>query len=336
MQNRVNKPRVFLSHSSLDKSFIERLANDLRKCQIEPWLDTEEIRDGKPWLKVIFEDGIPTCDAVIIYLTENSIKSKMVAKELDATIVEQLGERGISVLPYVSKVELRGELRVDIRTLQCREWNNTNYSEILPSVVAEIWRSYMEVNINSAVLQERNARLELELKLKELNESLVDSAFSPQEEKEFQYLHRILDKTIQFYRRFHSIKREGPGYLFGYNDNFKLSFLDAVINYVNEGISYYSYDRFSSSVNKLLQKVSQAQSNQPDYMPSTCKTDTSVDLELLTYGLINKITLSTDGEFNGYDYPFTNKMYRFRYWLTYNNHTHENVVVEYMGTTKNP
>ena len=79
-----NKPKVFLSHSCLDKPFIERLANDLRKCQIEPWLDSEEIRDGKPWLKVIFEDGMPTCDCVIVYLSENSLNSKMVQKEIDA------------------------------------------------------------------------------------------------------------------------------------------------------------------------------------------------------------------------------------------------------------
>ena len=70
MDHKFNKPRVFLSHSKKDERFIGKLHEDLRKCQIEPWLDTEEIRDGKSWLKVIFEDGIPTCDAVIVYFSE--------------------------------------------------------------------------------------------------------------------------------------------------------------------------------------------------------------------------------------------------------------------------
>ena len=91
--DRINKPRAFLSHSKKDKYFIEKLAADLRKCQIDYWLDTEEIRAGKSWLKMIFEDGIPTCDVVIVYLTENSIKSKMVEKEIDATLIEQLSEK---------------------------------------------------------------------------------------------------------------------------------------------------------------------------------------------------------------------------------------------------
>src|ERR1044072_8093690 len=137
-------PWVFLSHSKLDVDFISKLASDLRRCQIEPWLDTEEIRDGKPWLKVIFEDGIPTCDVVVVYLTESSIRSKMVAKEIDAALIEQLADRGISFLPYVNSAELRNKIRGDIRSLQCREWNSQNYNEILPGVIAEIWRSFLE------------------------------------------------------------------------------------------------------------------------------------------------------------------------------------------------
>lgn len=144
MENKISKPSVFLSHAKLDAGFIESLANDLRRCQIEPWLDTDEIRDGKPWLKVIFEDGIAACDVVLVYLSENSIDSKFVAKEIDAAIVEQIKDEGVGFLPYVSSKELRDKLRPDIRALQTREWNADNYKDVLPSVVAEIWRTYHE------------------------------------------------------------------------------------------------------------------------------------------------------------------------------------------------
>ena len=65
-----NKPKVFLSHSNTDKEFITKIDEDLRKCLIEPWIDTRDIRHGESWLDAIFESGIPTCDCVLIYLTE--------------------------------------------------------------------------------------------------------------------------------------------------------------------------------------------------------------------------------------------------------------------------
>ena len=69
-------------HSKADEKFIRRLYADLKKCQIEPWLDSEDIRHGKPWLDAIFEEGIPTCDCVIVYFSETSLDSAMVRKRL--------------------------------------------------------------------------------------------------------------------------------------------------------------------------------------------------------------------------------------------------------------
>lgn len=86
MEERLNKPRVFLSHSKADIEFIERVYNDLRKCHINPWLDSEEIRHGKPWLDAIFKDGISTCDSVLVYFTAASLNSKVVKKEIDGRV----------------------------------------------------------------------------------------------------------------------------------------------------------------------------------------------------------------------------------------------------------
>lgn len=102
-----NKPRVFLSHSKKDEKFIKQLYCDLLAAKIDAWLDSEEIRDGKPWLKVIFEDGLPTCDVVIVYFTENSILSKMVSKQIDVALIESMNENNIALLPYVSYSEIR-------------------------------------------------------------------------------------------------------------------------------------------------------------------------------------------------------------------------------------
>lgn len=184
---------VFISYSVKDKKFINQLAEDLRKCHIQPWLDTEEIRDGKSWLKVIFEDGIPTCDVVLVYFTKHSLESKMVGKEVDATLVEQLSNKKISFLPYVNSGKLRGMLRSDIRSLHCREWNSRNYQLILPSVVSVIWHGYLERTLETVSLQENAKNLQLELDLKKAEEKNQNSPFSQSEDKDFKYIYEKLN-----------------------------------------------------------------------------------------------------------------------------------------------
>ncbi|MCI5166037.1 MAG: toll/interleukin-1 receptor domain-containing protein [Candidatus Electrothrix sp. GM3_4] len=187
MNERLNKPRVFLSHSKKDAELIRRLYDDLRRCQIEPWLDEIDIRPGKPWLDAIFEEGIPTCDCVFIYLTENSVSSAMVKKELDAAVLGQLEDNKIALLPYVSSGAVRASLRADIRSLQVPALNEENYPQILSQLVAEIWRSFMERTVAGAVQHERVKRLEAELELEKIRNASGDGIFTDAEEKEFVY-----------------------------------------------------------------------------------------------------------------------------------------------------
>lgn len=334
MRDRLNKPKVFLSHSSLDKEFINRLATDLRKCQIEPWLDTEEIRDGRPWLSVIFEDGIPSCDAVIIYLTENSLASKMVAKEMDATLVEQLGESGISLLPYVSQAELRGRLRSDIRSLHCREWNHNNYSEVLPSVAAEIWRSFMESNMNAAVAQEKSRRLEMELRVKELNERYADSVFSPQEEREFRFIYDRLNRNVKMKCLLRTIIREPHLSIHEEVDVFSFPLLNSLIHYVNiRGESeFFSEGSYISSVVALLEKEGHPKElNETGAHYAKKSINTKLPLELLTFGFLEKISIYSENEYQYDRYNITNKAYRFMYWLEYNSIDYHDLKFEYEG-----
>src|SRR5215212_5098109 len=117
MEERINKPRVFLSHSQKNSDFIEKLDGDLRKCQIDTWLFTVDIRHGKSWQDSIFESGLPTCDAIIVYLTEVSIESPVVKKEIDVGLLQNLRDNNIAFLPYVDNAKLREKLRPDIQAL---------------------------------------------------------------------------------------------------------------------------------------------------------------------------------------------------------------------------
>lgn len=193
MRERINKPRAFLSHARKDVSFIEKIERDLRRCQIDSWRDLNEIRDSESWQDAIFAEGLPICDVVLIYYTGNSIDSQMVSKEADAALLRQLSDKGVGFLPYVDSDKTRDNLRLDIKALQCRVWNDENYDEILPSVVAEIWRCYMERSIGIAIAQEKNRRLGSELELERLKSGMIASIFTPHEESEFNYIYSRLE-----------------------------------------------------------------------------------------------------------------------------------------------
>ena len=324
MENRVNKPRVFLSHSKADVAFIDRLFNDLRRCQIDPWLDTEEIRDGKPWLKVIFEDGIPTCDVILVFLTENSIASKMVAKEIDAAIIEQLTEKGISLIPYVSDASLRNQIRGDIRSLQCREWNLDNYDDVLPSVVAEIWRSYLERVVKLATLQETNRRLELEIELRKLQEQSGDSVFTQSEDKDFRYIYSKLNITVDVLVSVH-VETEGlaVGALI-VNDVFRASILFLIKVLLEDHYEHFSRDAISRLLQKIIRPlgpITRTHNKARFMLPSF---DSSFVLELRQYGLTKPLqevnTNPVFGRTTTIKDIFTDKLYRFFYWLDYGNH----------------
>src|SRR5437868_4408024 len=191
MKEKVNKPRVFISYAAEDIAFIETIEGDLRRCRVEPWRDRTSIRHGQPWQQAIFEEGVPTCDIILAYFSPHSLNSEMFAKEVDAAQLRKLKDSGILFAPYISDSQLRKSLRLDIQGLECPVWNQNNYNEVLPVVVAEIWRSYMERGVTLSVLVERTRRLELELELQKINTQ--SSAFTPQEEKEFHYIYQKLN-----------------------------------------------------------------------------------------------------------------------------------------------
>jgi hypothetical protein len=325
---RINKPRVFLSHSKIDVSFIEKVYSDLQKCQIEPWLDSEEIRHGKPWLAAIFEDGIPTCDAVLVYFTEASLESNMVRKEMDAGILQQLKDKRVAFLPYVNNKLIRTKLRCDIQALQAPVWNQENYSNILTRVVAEIWRSYLERTLESVVQHERVLRLQAELELEKLKKEPSGSIFSTSEEAEFRYLWENLGKMvpIDVEEKVPSVK-EGRNYtapipIKRHKFDIKLSSLiSVIIEAQNEFHSTNLKDFVLDQAIGYLQ--SYGQGDPKHYYEIEQFPDLKQDL--LMYGFIEQIYVPPQSDtprifqgFSKYRFIFSNKCYRFRYWLAFN------------------
>jgi len=310
MKEKINKPRAFISYSSLDSAFIQKIENGLRGCQIEPWRDHTDIRDGRPWLDSIFEEGLPTCDVIIAYFTSNSLKSDMVTREVDAAQLRLLEDRGVSFLPYVDRSETRDNLRLDLKTLHSRVWNDQNFLEILPSVVAEIWRSYTERIVGIAVAQERTRRLEAELELQTLRSSLNDTAFSVQEEREFEHLYGKLkglkDAIAIFYAK------QGGSKLGVFR--FKVSFIETLKRRIDNSNEYFG-DGFLSEVDDELRSSDGLAELLSNGNRGELKFTYDFTPTLRIYGLLAE----TKHEFHGFDLEliFTERMYRFVSWLDY-------------------
>lgn len=93
-------PSVFLSHTSIDKPFVEKLANDLRRVGVNVWFDKWEIKVGES-LTWKIEQGIRGNEHLIIVLSPEAISSEWVRSELGAAWAKQMQQKKVVVLPIL-------------------------------------------------------------------------------------------------------------------------------------------------------------------------------------------------------------------------------------------
>jgi len=91
-------PRVFLSHSWLDKAeFVEPLATGLRSRGVDAWLDKWELRPGDSMIQQIVNQAITATDVLVVVVSTNSVTSTWVTQELDAGLTRRLND-GLRVI----------------------------------------------------------------------------------------------------------------------------------------------------------------------------------------------------------------------------------------------
>jgi hypothetical protein len=102
---------VFLSHSSLDKPFIRKLATDLTASGVTVWLDEQNIRVGESIPDRIAQ-GLAESDFFILALSENSAKSEWVKRELNNALIDEIARRHVSILPIkIGEAEMPSVIR---------------------------------------------------------------------------------------------------------------------------------------------------------------------------------------------------------------------------------
>ena len=191
--------RVFVSHSSEDKeSFIEPIVEDLRNCNINVWIDEREILPGENLRNSIFKEGLDKVDIVLIFFTQQSLKSSWVDKEIKHLLKEEAKkENNFDLNKIISiydsketykKIEDRyPELTDDLLHLMTKNYTKKE----LGKLISAIWNKYMslqggDVDTQRQLLSKKKQIIKFEketqtlkskveeLKLKNSNTTLYD------------------------------------------------------------------------------------------------------------------------------------------------------------------
>ena len=100
--NGAEPPFMFLSHSSKDVEFTKTLKKDLEKHGVKVWLSEIEIKVGDS-IPLSINDALDKCNYFAIVLSEDSVNSDWVKKELSSAFIGELEKRSISILPILWK-----------------------------------------------------------------------------------------------------------------------------------------------------------------------------------------------------------------------------------------
>ncbi len=88
----------FISYSSRDGAFVDRLYADLQNRGVRCWRDSEDLKIGERFRDAIF-GAIRTHDKLLLVLSENSVRSPWVADEVEKALAEERRQKRDILFP---------------------------------------------------------------------------------------------------------------------------------------------------------------------------------------------------------------------------------------------
>lgn len=132
-------PKVFISHGSEDKQrFVEAFAHELVANGIEAWYDRWEIGPGDSMVQRIFEEGIGMAQAVIIVLSNISVKKPWVKAELETAVVQRITTTGLQLIPIV--IDQGTDVPIALRSLRWIGAQDLNVRKAAAEVVDHLFK----------------------------------------------------------------------------------------------------------------------------------------------------------------------------------------------------
>lgn len=196
------KPRVFVSHSSVDTPFAKEVAVELGLFHFKVWYDDWEIAIGESIVERVFA-GLNGSDVLLIVLSRAAVASRWVKEELDVAVMRRLSENDIRILPVlIENCDVPTPLR-HIRYADFREHRAEAMSQLLDSLAPGhlAWQSLAEANDHFRLVCDEILRLPLNSedadKLLRLH-SLLESALNLRTEIEFRRTRQKMDDLSFF------------------------------------------------------------------------------------------------------------------------------------------
>lgn len=93
-------PTLFLSHTSIDKPFVEKLVADLKPLGVDSWVDKYEIKVGESIFWKV-EEGLDDSEFFGIVLSPEALKSDWVQAEISAAWGKKMLSGNSSILPIL-------------------------------------------------------------------------------------------------------------------------------------------------------------------------------------------------------------------------------------------
>jgi TIR domain len=111
---------IFISYSHKDKGFVDRLAMQLVRRNINVWLDRWELSVGDSIVDKV-QEAVDGASALLVILSKASVESEWCKKELSAGLLRELEEKRVVVMPVMLEecavpVFARGKMFADFRT----------------------------------------------------------------------------------------------------------------------------------------------------------------------------------------------------------------------------
>jgi hypothetical protein len=100
----------FISHATKDKEFVDRLYADLQNEGVRCWYAPEDLKIGDR-MRQKFDQAIRIRDKLLIVLSENSIASDWVEKEVETAMEEECKHKKTILFPIM----------IDDSVMECEE-----------------------------------------------------------------------------------------------------------------------------------------------------------------------------------------------------------------------
>lgn len=164
------QPKVFLSHSSVDKPKVRKLRNILKSHKIECWMDEKELLIGDSISKKI-ESALECADFLVVCFSQQSIDSNWFNIEFRSVLSSQLQVNETKILPVVFDGSEPPSL---FRDFLWGDLSNTNWNDGVQALVRAIFTRF---NYKADFLEEKSLRYNNEGDFKKLIKSQATHGF---------------------------------------------------------------------------------------------------------------------------------------------------------------